>query len=44
VLSSKIVVVGKREEDGKKLVDFTVTLSNGDGEEKLVGQATAALS
>lgn len=43
VLSSKIVVTGKREDDGKKLVDLSVTLSNGDGEDKLVGEATAAL-
>jgi acyl dehydratase len=44
VLSSKIVVTGKREENGKRLVDLSVTLSNGDGEDKLVGEATAALS
>jgi acyl dehydratase len=43
VLSSKIVVVAKREEDGRKLLDLAVTLSNGDGEDKLVGEATAAL-
>jgi len=43
MLSSKIVVTGKREEDGKRLVDLSVTLSNGDGEDKLVGEATAAL-
>src|ERR1700683_884064 len=43
VLSSKIVVTGKREEDGQKLVDLSVTLSNGDGEDKLGGEATAAL-
>ncbi len=43
MLSSKIVVMGKREEDGKKLLDLTVTLSNGDGEDKVVGEATAAL-
>ena len=43
VLSTKIVVTGKREEDGKKLVDLAVTLSNGDGEDKVVGEATAAL-
>ena len=43
VLSSKIVVTGKREEDGQRLVDLSVTLSNGDGEDKLVGEATAAL-
>ena len=42
MLSSKIVVTAKREEDGKKLVDLAVTLSNGDGEDKLVGEATAA--
>src|ERR1700692_3341964 len=42
VLSSKIVVPGKREEDGKKLVDLAVTLSNAAGEDKLVGEATAA--
>ena len=44
VLSSKIVVTGKREEDGKKLIDLAVTLSDADGEDKLVGEATAALS
>ncbi|MGP0029165.1 MAG: MaoC/PaaZ C-terminal domain-containing protein [Acidimicrobiales bacterium] len=43
VLSSKIVVTGKREEGGQKLIDLAVTLSNGEGEDKLVGQATAAL-
>ena len=43
VLSSKIVITGKREEDGRGLVDLSVTLSNGDGEDKLVGEATAAL-
>jgi acyl dehydratase len=43
VLSSKIVVTGKREEDGKKLVDLTVSLTNGDGEDKLVGEATAVI-
>ena len=43
VLTSKIVVTGKREEGGKKLVDLAVTLSNGDGEDKLVGEATAAI-
>jgi acyl dehydratase len=43
VLTSRIVVSGKREEDGKKLVDLSVTLTNGDGEDKLVGEATAAL-
>ena len=43
VLSTKIVVTGKRDEDGKKLVDLAVTLANGDGEDKVVGEATAAL-
>jgi acyl dehydratase len=43
VLSSKIVVTAKRQDDGKSLVDLAVTLSNGDGEDKLVGEATAAL-
>ena len=42
-LSSKIVVTGKREEDGEQLIDLAVSLSNGDGEDKLVGEATAAL-
>jgi acyl dehydratase len=44
VLSSKIVVTGKREDDGQKLVDLSVTLSNADGEDKLVGEATAVLA
>ena len=43
MLSSKIVVTAKREEDGRKLVDLAVTLSNGDGEDKVIGEATAAL-
>jgi acyl dehydratase len=43
VLSSKIVVTGKREDGGKKLVDLSVTLSNSDGEDKVVGEATAVL-
>ena len=43
VLSSKIVVTGKREEGNQKLIDLAVTLSNGDGEDKVVGEATAAL-
>ncbi len=44
VLSTKIVVTAKREEGGQKLVDLAVTLSNGEGEDKLVGEATAVLS
>jgi acyl dehydratase len=43
VLSSKIVITAKREEGGQSLVDLAVTLSNGDGEDKLVGEATAVL-
>jgi acyl dehydratase len=43
VLSSKIVVTGKREDGGKRLIDLSVTLSNGEGEDKLVGEATAVL-
>jgi acyl dehydratase len=44
VLSTKVVVTGKREESGQKFIDMAVTLSNGDGEDKVVGEATAALS
>ncbi len=43
VLSSRIVVTDKREDAGQKLIDMTVTLSNADGEDKLVGEATAVL-
>jgi acyl dehydratase len=43
VLSTRIVVTGKREEGGKKLVDLAVSLSNGEGETKVVGEATADL-
>jgi acyl dehydratase len=44
VLSTRIVVTGKREEDGKKLVELDVTLSNAEGEAKVVGEATADLA
>jgi acyl dehydratase len=43
VLATKIVVTGKRQEDGAQLVDLSVTLSNADGENKVVGEATAVL-
>ncbi len=43
VLSTTIVVTGKREEDGRRLVDLSVTLSNAEGENKVVGEATAVL-
>ncbi len=41
VLSSKIVVTAKREEGGKQLIDLSVSLANADGENKVVGEATA---
>ena len=41
VLTSKIVVTGKREEGGEKLVDVEIALANQDGEVKLAGEATA---
>jgi acyl dehydratase len=44
VLSSRIVVIAKREDEGKKLVDLAVTLSNADGEQKVAGEATAAFA
>ena len=43
VLSTTIVVTAKREDDGKKLVDLSVTLSNAEGENKVVGEATAVV-
>jgi acyl dehydratase len=42
-LTTKIVVTGKRKEEGKNLVDLDVSLANGEGEVKVVGEATAAL-
>jgi acyl dehydratase len=42
-LSTKIVVTGKRTDGGEHLVDLTVRLLNGDGEEKVVGEATAVV-
>lgn len=43
VLETKIVVTGKRVEKGKHLVDLDCSLENGDGEVKVVGDATADL-
>jgi acyl dehydratase len=43
VLTTRIVVSGKRQEEGRNLVDLDVRLVNGDGEEKVVGEATAAV-
>jgi acyl dehydratase len=42
-LTTKVVVTGTRKEDGRNLVDLDVRLVNQDGEEKVVGEATAAL-
>ena len=42
-LTSKVVVTGKRKEDGDNLVDLEVTLANQDGEVKVAGEAVAAL-
>lgn len=42
-LSTRIVVVGKRTQGDESLVDLDVRLVNEDGEEKVVGSATAAL-
>jgi acyl dehydratase len=43
-LETQIVVTGTREEGGEHLVDLDVSLHNADGEEKVVGQATAVLA
>jgi acyl dehydratase len=42
-LSTKIVVTGKRTEGDDHLVDLDVRLLNDDGEEKVVGSATAVV-
>jgi acyl dehydratase len=42
-LVTKIVVSAKRTDDGRHLVDLECSLSNGDGEVKVVGEATAVL-
>src|SRR6266480_2266006 len=41
--STKVVVTGKRKEDGENLVDLECTLVNQDGEVKVSGEATAAV-
>ena len=41
VLTTKVVVTGKRTEDGQKLVDLECEVSNGDGEVKVAGTAVA---
>jgi acyl dehydratase len=43
-LETRIVVTGTRQEDGQHLADLDVRLLNADGEEKVVGQATALLA
>jgi acyl dehydratase len=43
-LSTKIVVTGKRSEGDDHLVDLDVRLHNADGEEKVVGEATAVVA
>ena len=42
-LTTKIVVTAKRVEEGRHLVDLECSLANGDGEVKVVGEATAML-
>ena len=42
-LSTRIVVTGTRTEGGEHLVDLDVRLHNADGEEKVVGEATAVV-
>jgi acyl dehydratase len=43
VLTTKVVVSGKRKEGDEHLVDLDVSLANADGEVKVVGEASAAL-
>ena len=43
-LTTKVQVTAKRTEGGQNLVDLDVRLVNGAGEEKLIGEATAALA
>jgi acyl dehydratase len=42
-LRTKIVVTGKRTDGPDHLIDLDVRLQNADGEEKVVGQATAVV-
>ena len=42
-LRTAVVVTTKRVADGDHLVDFDVRLRNADGEEKVVGEATAVV-
>jgi acyl dehydratase len=43
VLTSRVVVTGKRKEDGANLVDLECSLANADGEVKVSGDAVAEL-
>ena len=42
-LRTRIVVTGKRTDGADHLVDLDVRLANADGEEKVVGEATAVV-
>jgi acyl dehydratase len=42
-LQTKVVVTGKRVDGNDHLLDLDVTLANAEGEEKVVGQATAVV-
>ena len=41
VLTTKVVVTGKREENGEKLIDLACEVTNQDGEVKVSGTAVA---
>lgn len=41
VLTSTVTVTGKRDEDGRKLIDLECSLANQNGEVKVAGEATA---
>lgn len=42
-LATKVVVAGTRREENRDVVDLDVRLVNAQGEEKVVGEATAAV-
>ncbi len=42
-LETKVVVKAKRVDDGKHIVDLECSLANGEGEVKVIGDATATL-
>ena len=41
VLTTKVVVTGKRDQDGEHLIDLECEVTNGDGEVKIAGSAVA---